>query len=231
METPKPMGMQKKDYHEAQQLKAEEDFKYHTNQRIQNLQFAIDMINKSLAQSIADQGSLEVDCSTQMKEVMSATMNSLKDFRQELGDISSQLKNSNDWIKQIRSDVEECVETSDFNEKISHMHDAIKRLHIEKDAMRKEFNGLLNRQNVEFEAKLKSLKEDILAIPSEIPNIRKVFDQKIELVELNGQNAVLRSSNNEKQIMLVERKIDNLYQLIKRLEIANQESHEPSRNN
>lgn len=220
----KPMGLQKKEYHEAQLLKAEEDFKYHTNQRIQNLQFAVDMINKSLATYIAAQGSDKNCVDTQISQVMDATMSSLKEFRQELGDMGTQLTNTNNWIRQARSEIEECVETSNFNEKISHLHDCIKRLHTEKDSMRKEFNGLIDRLKLDFDNKLKAQKEEILAIPSDVPNLRKVMDQKIELVELNGQNAVLRSSNNEKQIMLVERKIDNIYQLIKKLELTNQEA-------
>lgn len=217
------MGIQKREFHEAQQMKAEEDFKYHTNQRIQNLQFAIDMINKSLASCVAAQGSDKNCVDTQIAEVMNATMSSLKEFRQELGDMATQMTNTNNWIRQVRSEIEDCVETSHFNEKISHLHDCIKKLHSEKDSMRKEFNGLIDRLKSDFENRLKAQKEEILAMPSEVPNLRKLMDQKIELVELNGQNAVLRSSNNEKQIMLVERKIENLYQLIKKLDLNIQE--------
>lgn len=213
------MGIQKREFHEAQQMKAEEDFKYHTNQRIQNLQFAIDMINKSLASCVAAQGSDKNCVDTQIAEVMNATMSSLKEFRQELGDMATQMTNTNNWIRQVRSEIEGCVETSTFNEKISHLHDCIKKLHSEKDSMRKEFNGLIDRLKSDFENRLKAQKEEILAMPSEVPNLRKLMDQKIELVELNGQNAVLRSSNNEKQIMLVERKIENLYQLIKKFDL------------
>lgn len=220
----KPMGIQKREYHEAQQLKAEVDFKYQTNQRIQNLQFAMDSLSKSLEESIADQGSLEVSCNTQISEVMNATMSSLKEFRQELGNIFTELENNKLWMKQVRAEIEDCVRISAFNEKIAHLHECIKILRMEKDSMRKEFNSLMDRLKLDFESKIKAQKEEILAIPSEIPDLRKLMDQKIELVELNGQNAVLRSSNNERQIMFVERKIENIYQLLKQLDINKQES-------
>ncbi len=155
---------------------------------------------------------------------MSSTLSSLKDFRQELGDISTILENNKRWIRQVRSEIEDCVDLSTFNEKISALHDCIKSLQEEKISMRIEFNGLIDRIKLDFENKLKNQRQEILSIPSEVPNIKKEMDQKIELVELNGQNAVIRSSNNEKQILLVERKIENLYQLIKRLEIAKEES-------
>lgn len=220
----KPMGIPNKEYYEAQQIKAEEDFKYHTNQRIQNLQFAIDMINKSLALFVAAQDSDKNCVDTQIAKVMETTMSSLKEFRQELGDMATQMTNTNNWIRQIRSEIEGCVKTSQFNEKISHLHDCINRLNSEKDAMRKEFNGLIDRLKLDFENRLKAQKEEILAIPSEIPDLKKLMDQKLELVELNGQNGVLRSSNNERQIMLLERKIENIYQLFKQLDINKQES-------
>jgi len=82
----------------------------------------------------------------------------------------------------------------------------------------------LNRFTQEVDNNLKVNKEEILSIPSELPHLKKMLDQRIELVELNGQNAVLRSSNNERQILLVERKIENIYQLVKKLDITNQES-------
>lgn len=222
MATSKPMGMQKRDYQQVQQLKAEETFKFDTNQRLQNLQFAMDKLSGALSEAVANQGSDKKDCDIEIENVMQSCMSSLKEFRGELNQMFNDINNVKSWVKQTRSEVEDCVETSNFNEKISHLHDCIKKLHTEKDSMRKEFNGLLDRQKCDFEAKLKALKEEILAIPSEVPNLRKVVDQKIELVELNGQNAVLRSSNNENKIMLVERKIENIYQLIKKIEITMQ---------
>lgn len=220
----KTTGMDKERYKELQAMKDQEDFRYQTTQGLQNLRFDMERQQERLAKLMAERGSDKKDMDIQLQHIMEACMSSLKEFRQDLGDINTQLTNTNNWIKQVRSELEECVETSNFNEKISHLHDCIKRLHTEKDSMRKEFNGLIDRLKLDFENRLKAQKEEILAIPSEVPNLRKVMDQKIELVELNGQNAVLRSSNNEKQIMLVERKIDNIYQLIKKLEIANEES-------
>lgn len=220
----KTTGIDKERYKELQALKDQEDFRYQTTQGLQNLKFDLERQQERLAKIMAERGSDKKDTDIQLQHIMEACMSSLKEFRQDLGDINTQLTNTNNWIKQVRTEIEDCVETSNFNEKISHLHDCIKRLHTEKDSMRKEFNGLIDRLKLDFESRLKTQKEEILAIPSEVPNLRKVMDQKIELVELNGQNAVLRSSNNEKQIMLVERKIDNIYQLIKKLEIANEES-------
>ena len=216
-------GIDKQRYQELQALKDEESFKYSTSQTLQNLKFDIDRIDEGLTRVMANRGSDKKDMDIQLQHVMEACMSSLKEFRQELGDMSTTLENYRSWMKQIRSEIEECVDTKTFNEKISRLEDSILQLRRERESVRNDFKALIDRLTADFENKLKAQKEEILAIPSEVPNLRKVMDQKLELVELNGQNSVLRSANNEKQIMLVERKIENIYQLIKKFELAKQE--------
>lgn len=215
----KPMGIDKKEYIDSQKLKSEDDFRFTTNQRIQNLQFAIDMINDSLSKSIAEQGSLSTLCKTQINEILNTTITSLNQFKQSLGDIYTEFSKSERYMNHLNHQLNQMVDVSTFNEKISQLNDQIKSLHIVNDSMKRDFKDMIDQLKSEFQTKLKSLKEEIISIPSELPKLQKEVDQKIELVELNGQNAVLRSSNNEKQIMLVERKIENIYQLIKKLEL------------
>ncbi len=220
----KPMGLQKKEYEDLQQKKADEDFKYNTNQRIQNLQFAIEMINKSLAGMVALHGSDKNCVDTQISQVMEATMSSLKEFRQELGDMASEMDSMKSVMIELKKTVQDLVPISMLNEKISRLEETIQQVRREKEALRKDFKDQLQHQFSHFCDLLKSLKTEILNAPSEIPAMKKLFDQKLEIVELNGQNAVLRSSNNERQLQLIEKKIENIYQLLKRIEITHQES-------
>lgn len=218
------MGIQNKDYQDIQQVKSQEDFQYQVNQRIQNIQFAIDEINQTLAKSIAQYGAFRVDCNNQITNILDQVVSGLKEFRQILGNMKSDVSNLEIWIKQTRSDLTGYVEVSVFNEKISLLQGEISNVRLDKEKTRKEFNDLVERLKLDFDVRLKAMKQEILDIPSGIPDLKQVLDQKLELLELNSQNYVLRSSNNEKQILLVERKIENIYQLIKRLEIANQET-------
>ncbi len=219
----KPMGLPKKEYQEIQQNRSEEDFKYDTNQRIQKLQFAIDEINKSLMESIALQGSEKKENDIQLHYVMESVMLSLKEFRQQLGDFAYESNACREVLRQMKENLNDYVHVKVFNERISRLEESISQLSKDKDSVRKDFTGLIERFKSDCDTKIKTQKEEILSIPSEIPAIKKDINQKIELVELNGQNAALRSSNNEKQIMLVERKIENLYQLIKKIDISIQE--------
>ena len=94
---------------------------------------------------------------------------------------------------------------------------------ISHEKMHREYNGLIDRFKLDVTNQIKSLREELISRPTGLPELQKLLESKIELVELNGQNAVLRSSNNEKQILLIERKIENIYQLIKRLDLNKQE--------
>ena len=220
----KPIGIKKKEYEEMQKIKAEDDFKSSTNAQIQNLVFAIDKINKSLNKSIGDHGSLKVEVKSMFDTMKTCLELSLKEFRQSIGDLETNINARNKSLDQLSIKSEYFINKADLKNEIDDLEKLIAKFNQNNETLRIEFNGMIQRQNIEFDNKLKALKEEILSTPSEIPNIKKTFDQKIEFVELNGQNALLRSSNNEKQIMLIERKIENIYQLIKKLEIVNQES-------
>ncbi len=215
--------MDKKCYQELQDIKNEEVFKYMTNQKIQNLDSDLQHLQECVDKLIASGCSDKKGTDIQLQNMTEVCMSTLKEFKQTLGNMSTDLINNKNWMKQVRSEVEECVSIYNFNEKISHLHDCVKLSHAENESMRKEFKDLIERLKADFDSKLKAMKEEIISRPSEIPDLRKMIDQKIELVELNGQNSLLRSSNNEKQILLVERKIENIYQLIKKFELAKQE--------
>lgn len=217
--TSKPKGISQEEYKRKQESLHQEKFQFDANQRMQNLQFQVTKLKENIEEILAAQGVDKRCVDTQLEQIMEATMNSLKEFRQNIGDFKTGMEIMDKGIKAQNSMIDACVEKSEFNEKLSHLHECIKRLHGEKDAMRKEFNGLIERLKLDFDQRLKATRAEILAMPSEVPALRHLMDQKIELVELNGQNAVLRSSNNEKQILLVERKIDNLYQLLKALDM------------
>jgi ElaB/YqjD/DUF883 family membrane-anchored ribosome-binding protein len=219
----KPKGISQDDYKKAQESLHNEKFQFDANQRFQNLQFQMNALKKNIEDILSAQGSDKRCVDTQLEQIMEANMSSLKEFRYTLNDFKNDMQGLDNAIKANGSMIDSCIERNTFNEKLSHLHECIKRLHGEKDAMRKEFNGLIECLKVDFDQKLQDAKNEILARPSEVPALKHLMDQKLELVELNGQNAVLRSSNNERQILLVERKIDNLYQLVKALDIKTKE--------
>lgn len=218
----KPMGIENDQYVEAQKIKAENDFRNTTNQRIQNLEFTIDMINKSIATAVASQESSKKHYEISLTNFMESTLGALKEFRHTVEEVTTVLQKHGEKLTALHNNQIQLIDRHEWNEKISLLKRMMEELHLEDNSVRSECNHLIQRVGVEFDSRIKHLKEEILAKPSGVPDLKRETDEKIQLVELNGQNAVLRSSNNEKQIMLLERKIDNLYQLVKRLEIANE---------
>lgn len=223
MEQLKPKGITNEEYEKVQKIRLEQDFQFSTNQRIQNIQFEVARMSKCISDCISKQGSVEVDHKTEINAVMNSTMSSLKQFRQELGDIQTELNASERNMKLLKDQLDQCINISTFNQKMSEFNQFIERYQLEKQEMKKHFKEVIDQVTSDFRSKLKIQRDEILSIPSDLPRLEKLMNQKIELVELNGQNSVLRSSNNEKQIMLVERKLDNIYQQIKKLELINQE--------
>lgn len=127
-------------------------------------------------------------------------------------------------LKEMNEEIDKRASQLDFERINRILCERMDRLEKDRGVIRKEVNEQIERRYADFQTKLEANKQEIISRPSEIPDLRRLIDQKIELIELNGQNAVLRSANNEKQIMLVERKIENIYQLIKRIDINKQEA-------
>ncbi len=218
----KSVGTSQDDYVNFQAKKAEEDFRYSTNVSIGNLERSFQNVISRIEKLDAEYGSREVSVRQELNEVMNSTMASLKEFRQTLGDFGTELFNLKVQVANIKVSLQDYVLKEDFDDTISDMKDSYDFQKKYQEAMARDFVSSIERLRNEYDDKLKAMKAEILAVPSEIPALKKLIDQKLELVDLNGQNAVLRSSNNEKQIQLVERKIENIYQLIKKVDFENQ---------
>lgn len=214
----KPKGISKEEYAKYHAGKSDEDFKYDTIQMLNFLKDSHRKLDNKIDKTDGLVESNRVEVGIEINEVMQSTMNSLKEFRSTLGDIKTGFDKDKETMRGFENKLSLCVTISDYKETIADLYKITEKLHSKNASMVKEYNDLIERLKVDFKTSLNQMKEDILSRPSEIPELRKLIDQKIELVELNGQNAVLRSSNNENKIMLLERKIENLYQLIKKLE-------------
>lgn len=63
-------------------------------------------------------------------------------------------------------------------------------------------------------------KIEMIGAPSSLESVKKEILGKLTMTSLDGSNAALRSSNNEAQIRLLEKKLENLAILVKKNEIA-----------
>ena len=218
----KPMGMERNVYIDSQKGKEVEEFKFSTNQRIQNLQFAIDSINKMLSDSIANHGSEKKDIEIQISLFKDSIISSLKEFKNTIIQLEKMTEANKSLTAELLKVQMLYVPKSDLDEKISHLNESILKLHSEKVSMRKEFNELIERLKMEVEIKVKISKKEILETPTDLPKVKILLDQNIELSETYYKSCAERFAKDEQKILMLEKKILNIYELMKEFKISNQ---------
>jgi len=67
--------------------------------------------------------------------------------------------------------------------------------------------------------KVESLKNDLKGSSSDLKSIKEELMSKLESIALDGSNAVLRATNASSKVVLVEKKIENLYLLVDKLQL------------
>lgn len=216
-------GLSKEEYQRRQEQCESEKFTVQTNKRLQDIELSLREHEKQLNIHKAFYGGIRSDVESKINEIMNATMTSLKEFRQIIGDCETHMKDQDSEILKLNQAQQNLVSDEDLKTSLRLIDSAINDLRKSQNALHSEFNGLIERLKIDLSNQVKALREELIARPTGIPELQRLLESKIELVELNGQNAVLRSSNNEKQLLLVDRKIDNIYQLIKKLELSKQE--------
>lgn len=78
----------------------------------------------------------------------------------------------------------------------------------------------LKHQVKSLEEALNKKVNDFISRPSELKGIRDELLNKIANSSMDSQNANLRSTNTDKQLQLQERKIENIYLLLKKYELT-----------
>lgn len=203
-----------------QDKKIDEDFRYECNQRLQNHDFAFSDIDQQMKALRADIESKAVDMARSNSLEREKVLDLLKGFRTRLDDQDHLIRQFENVSTRVESAFNaNAVMRSEFDHKIekfaSLVDEALKicsKLQID----------LMNRMDAlegQCVALIKQYRDEVFAKPTGIPELRKEFDDKLEIVSLNGQNSQLRSSNNERELHLIQKKIENIYQLIKQIEL------------
>ncbi len=203
--------------------KNEADFKISVSQRFQKFEDAIKRLKNQLdsIHNLHQENQLENTHATH--EMHDNCMTSLKDLRLITDDVYKQIKILSDQYNSILNYV-----SSHYVTKMDHSKDYIDsidcdvKMKQEMAAHRNEMKALYAKHKNEIETQLASFMQIMNSKPDPIPDVKALFDEKLELVSLNGQNSVLRSTNNEKHIHLIEKKIENIYQLIKQIQLEKQ---------
>lgn len=72
----------------------------------------------------------------------------------------------------------------------------------------------------EFDEKMTILKNEVTGSPSSLESLKSELVKKMEGIALDGSNAILKANNSAAQISILEKKIENIYLLLKKLELS-----------
>lgn len=206
-----------------QQTKNENDFKTEVVLRFQKLENFIQAMQKDVEYVNALHQEHQVDSIHVAHEISDNCMSSLKELRLVMDDIQKQNKILSDQYNSILSFISSnYLSRSDYAKDRMAEQDRVAKLKMDIGVHRNEFQAALSLYRHELDAKLADFLQKQASKADPIPELRQIFEERIELVSLNGQNSVLRSTNNEKHIHLVEKKIENIYQLIKQIQLDKQ---------
>lgn len=204
-----------------QDQKNESDFRFQTNQKLQNLQFHIDMINKCIAGYVATQGSKHVEQDRKTDELETSCSSKFKEFRVVLDRFESEIKEHSDSMNESIDYVKRLYITRhEYEGEIATLKAQIAALRKEHYQFCQQVSQDIQRNTSDITQKLQLFIQEIQSKPSPIPELKKQLEDKLEMVALNGTNSVLRSTNNEKQIALIEKKIEQVFLLIKQMELS-----------
>lgn len=206
-----------------QEQKNDQDYKTEVIQRFQKLEYFCKSLESDIDKLAALHQEQQVDSIHTLHEISDNCMSSLKELRLVMDDVQKQNKILSDQYHSILNYV-----NNHYVTKLNHSKDyvdsvdSIVKMKQEIANHRNEMIAMTAKYKNELETKFADFLQKQASKPDPIPELRQVFEERIELVSLNGQNSVLRSTNNEKHIHLVEKKIENIYQLIKQIQLDKQ---------
>lgn len=203
-----------------QEQKNENDFKTDVYQRFQKLEYLCKSLEADMDHLAALHQEQQVESVHAIHDFSDNMLDSIKGFRKTLDEIQKENKQISDnnisILKYVESNYVTRKEyTKDY---IDDVDNTVRTKH-ELASIRNEMIALLAKQKHEFDSKFAELLQKDTSKPDPIPDLKKYFEEKLELVTLNGQNSVLRSTNNEKHLHLIDKKLENIYQLIKQLQL------------
>lgn len=180
-----------------------------------------DSANTKATQAINDVASLKelhsnlqhhIECTIEESVLSSqhAVVSAFQSLRNEL-DLLRQIVPNKSSIEQ--SLLQNSVETRSIEQRISRMEDVVQ-------ALKQEFSEGLSNLKDHVDGLGRYLDNKIGQPDPQLMLLREEINKKVDLSLLDGQNSLLRSMNNEKQINLIEKKIENLYLMIKNIDLT-----------
>ena len=203
-----------------QMMKDESDFRNQANQRLQSLEIGMAAMNSNIAELFGKLRSLDVSLGIKLDS-------HIKEQRQQRDAHISQVEkenmkmanNANQAVSLFNHAVKTYLSKEQHDKDISSYAAGLAQVAKELKEFKDSVTSLSQHHTADMERRLQAFKDEVNNRPSDIPKLKKELEQKIDLVALDGTNSVIRTQNFEKQLFIIEKKIEQLFLLIKNLEI------------
>lgn len=196
----------------AQEIKNNKDFIYETNQMLQTLSNNLVQLQKTLemacAQQKSDLKSLEIKFEN-LEEKLHAKhtfcYQTLEQYRHANLDAKDAIERKSEYFENNfvkKDEFQSLTESSKSN--IQALFDEIKK-------MKDNFNHALDKQLMIFTIHINAVKEELLNLPTEIPELKKLIAEKIQVFEVNFQGLVKEIEVLKYSQFVSEKHIEDLY--------------------
>lgn len=149
---------------------------------------------------------------------------------EKLNDLKNNLSNLQSSVSEISKDHPLLKASSqDASSNLMYLHSALKDLQDKNKTdyslkdLRSELSNLVKNTsdslNSNFDQKLNEVKALVDNSPDMLDKVKRDILQKLDAVSLDGSNASIKASNCSQQILMIEKKIENIYLLLKKFEL------------
>ena len=214
------MGKYTEEQIAAQEEKNNNDFVYRTNQEIQNIWNKIDSLELLFQKHLASHGSEISQFQAALDNHQSEMRDYLKLCNTNFDDFQKRLASHvNDVLVCFEQVQNEFVSKTEINPKLHSFKEVLSSLETSNRMCNDNIRSLLQRFPALVDEKVGSLRDELNSRPSNESAIRQELNQTLDVVGMDVTNASIRCANNEKQLNLIEKKIEQLFLLIKKLEL------------
>ncbi len=202
-----------------QEIKNHNDSVLSTNISINNLKDHIDQLSKKLDAHVAASSNTFVFYNIDIDKLKKSFDQLSSKCEYSLNDFSSNIQSNNKRIEDLAKTFESYVKNQkDQNEKLSLLDNLILGI---QDKICNFFSNIKNeiyRNQLKSEDSLRDLKQEILNRPSEAKVVKKEIEDKMSIWAIDFSGLMKEIQINKKTDFITQKKIENLYTLIERLE-------------
>lgn len=203
-----------------QHARNEQQFHYSVNQTINSISGALESLQQRFEVLPQNLVGLKTDTSIQLENHQAAVSAELTLMRKVLDERDRRQDEFLEACEVIFRLIPMTYSTKDNFEAVKgKLEKSMSDMAEDHNRFKSDLNAVMHKLAMDYDLKLEKFKQEILGRPSEIPSLKKELLEKVDLIAMDGSNSLLRSTNNEKQIMLIEKKIENLYLMLKKIDL------------